>query len=152
MTTFTTRRRVPFTPQQMYALVADVDKYPQFLPMCEQLTVRSRAMDGAHEKLVCDMRVGYGAINERFTCEVRLQPEIPFVRAAYIDGPFKQLENRWTFVEAPNGACDIDFYIAYEFKSLMLQMLMGGLFDSAFRRFTVAFEQRAHAVYGLRTA
>jgi coenzyme Q-binding protein COQ10 len=148
MTTFTTRRRVAFTPQQMYALVADVEKYPQFLPMCEALTITSRGPEGAVEKLVCEMRVGYRAIQERFICEVRLEPETPFVRVNYLEGPFRQLDNRWAFLPAPNGGCDIDFFIAYEFKSMMLQLLMGGMFDVAFRRFTEAFEQRAYVVYG----
>jgi coenzyme Q-binding protein COQ10 len=148
MTTFSTRRRVPFTPRQMFDLVADVEKYPLFLPMCEGLTIKSRAADGPNEKLVCEMRVGYMAIQERFVSEVYLEPDKPFVRAAYIEGPFRQMDNRWSFLHAPDGACDVDFYIAYEFKSFMLQMLMGGMFDIAFRRFTDAFEQRAHVVYG----
>jgi coenzyme Q-binding protein COQ10 len=152
MTTFTTRRRVPFTPQQMYALVADVEHYPKFLPMCEALVVKSRAQQGATEILVCEMRVGYMAIQERFVCKVRLEPEKPFVQAAYLDGPFRQLDNTWQFRPAPNGGCDIEFYVAYEFKSMVLQLLMGSMFDIAFRRFAEAFEERARVVYGLPAA
>jgi coenzyme Q-binding protein COQ10 len=149
MTTFTTRRRVPFTPNQMYALVADVEHYPKFLPMCEALVVKSRSQVGANEILVCEMRVGYMAIQERFVCKVRLEPEKPFVQAAYLDGPFRQLDNTWHFRPAPNGGCDIEFYVAYEFKSMMLQLLMGSMFDLAFRRFAEAFEERARVVYGV---
>jgi coenzyme Q-binding protein COQ10 len=151
MPQFQTRRRVIYSPEQMYALVADIERYPEFLPLCEALTVRSRQAAGNRQVLIADMQVGYGAIRERFTTRVTLDPARPHVHAEYIDGPFKQLENRWQFLPVVGGGCDVDFYIAYEFKSFMLQMLVGGLFDQAFRKFTDAFEQRAHAVYG-RTA
>jgi coenzyme Q-binding protein COQ10 len=149
MTTFTTHRRVPFTPQQMYALVADVEQYPKFLPLCEGLVVKSRNVEAQSEVLVCEMRVGYMTFRERFVCKVRLEPDKPFVQSAYLDGPFRQLDNTWQFRDAPNGGCDVEFYVAYEFKSMMLQMLMGSMFDIAFRRFAEAFEQRAHVVYGV---
>lgn len=148
MPEFRTLRRVPFTPQQMYALVADVEKYPEFLPLCEGLTVRSRSHDAdGDEVLLADMSVGYGAIKEKFSSRVTLDAASPMVRVAYVDGPFKHLNNDWTFLPIPGG-CEIDFYIAYEFKSFMLQMLVGSMFDQAFRKFTEAFEARAHQVYG----
>jgi coenzyme Q-binding protein COQ10 len=148
MTTFTTRRRVPYTPQQMYALVADVEKYPQFLPMCDALVIKSRSVEAGHEMLVCEMRVGYLAVQERFICKVRLEPETPFVSSAYLEGPFRQLDNTWRFHRNSDGGCDVEFYVAYEFKSMVLQLLMGSMFDIAFRRFTEAFEDRARVVYG----
>ena len=147
MPAFETTRRVAFTPLQMFELVADVEKYPQFLPLCEGLRVLSRDRQGDAEIIVAAMDVGYKAIRETFTSRVTIDRANLKVSADLVDGPFRQLENRWTFVAAPGGA-DVRFAIAYEFKSMMLQMLMGGVFDQAFRKFAESFEQRAAAVYG----
>jgi coenzyme Q-binding protein COQ10 len=147
MPTFQTRRRVPFTPRQMFDLVADVEKYPQFLPLCDSLVVRSREDKGEAIVLVASMGVGYMAIRESFTSRVTLYPQAPEVLVEYLDGPFRRLENRWGFAAVPGG-CDVEFFIDYEFRSVMLGMLMGAMFDRAFRRFAEAFEQRAGAVYG----
>jgi coenzyme Q-binding protein COQ10 len=148
MPQFQTRRRVAFTPAQMYALVADVEKYPEFLPLCETLEVQSRTPTPSGEILIAQMSVGYGAIKERFTTRVALEPGKPFVKAEYIDGPFRYLENRWNFIPTTQGGCDVDFFISYEFKSFVLQMLAGAVFDQAFRRFSEAFEARARVIYG----
>jgi coenzyme Q-binding protein COQ10 len=150
MPSFRTNRRVPFTPRQMFDLVADVGRYPEFLPLCEALAVRSREVQGDREVLVADMTVGYKAIRETFTSRVSLDPARCEVSAAGVPGmmrPFRRLENRWQFRPAPGG-CEVDFFIAYEFTSGILQMLVGALFDRAFRRYTRAFEERAEAVYG----
>jgi coenzyme Q-binding protein COQ10 len=151
MPTFSTTRRVPFTPRQMFDLVADVEKYPRFLPLCEQLVVRKREQAGDRDVLIADMTVGYKAIRETFTSRVLLDPESLTVEAGsvpeYPSGPFRRIENRWTFEAAPGG-CDVGFYISYDFKSLMLQALVGGLFDRVFRRYTQAFEERARSIYG----
>jgi coenzyme Q-binding protein COQ10 len=147
MPEFQTRRRVPYSPAQMYALVADVERYPEFVPLCEMLQVRSRTPTPGGEVLIASMQVGYGTIRERFTSRVTLEPATPYVRAEYVDGPFHHLDNRWRF-QPVGGGCEVDFFITYEFKSLMLQMLVGGMFDHAFRSFTEAFEARARDVYG----
>jgi coenzyme Q-binding protein COQ10 len=147
MPQFQTRRRVAFTPEQMYALVADVERYPEFLPLCEGLRIHSRTPEGTGEVLVTEMEVGYLAIRERFTSRVTLDPDTPFVLATYVDGPFRHMENRWNFLPVAGG-CDVDFFISYEFKNMMLQMLVGSMFDHAFRRFTEAFESRAREIYG----
>lgn len=149
MPEFSTRRRVPYSARQMYDLVADVERYPQFLPLCEGLDVRSRTPrpDLTGEILIAEMRVGYGAIKERFTSRVTLHPHRPSVLVEYVDGPFKRLENRWAFRDVPGGS-EVDFFISYEFRSALLGMLMGSMFDIAFRKFTAAFEARARAVYG----
>jgi len=151
MPAFTTTRSVPFTPRQMFDLVADVERYPEFLPLCEALTVRKRGREGSKEVLIAEMTVGYHAIRESFTSRVRLDKEALVVEAGsvpeYPSGPFRRVENRWTFAPAPGG-CDVQFHIAYEFKSMMLQMLVGSLFDRVFRRYTQAFEERARVVYG----
>jgi coenzyme Q-binding protein COQ10 len=147
MPSFSTRHRVPFTPQQMFDLVADVESYPQFVPLCESITVTKREAHADHTVLVARMEVGYKALRESFTTKVLLEPDRNRILVEYLDGPFRHLENRWQF-DSALGCCDVDFYITYEFKSLMLSMLMGGLFDQAFRKFTRAFEDRARKIYG----
>ena len=132
----------------MFALVADVENYPHFLPLCEALTVRSRKERDGRTVLVADMTVGYKAIRETFTSQVFLDPEANVIDVKYIDGPFKYLTNQWKFDEAPDGGCDVRFAIDYEFKSRILGALMGAMFDRAFRMFAEAFEKRADAVYG----
>ena len=150
MLKFETRRRVAYTARQMYDLVADVERYPQFLPLCDALTVRSRTpRDNGGEELVAAMQVGYGAIREHFTSRVTLDPAGSRIQSSYVDGPFRRMDNRWRFIDAPDapGSSDVLFFIDYEFKSLILKVLMGNMFDLAFRRFTDAFEKRAKAVY-----
>lgn len=151
MREFTTRRRVPHTPREMLDLVARVEDYPQFLPLCEALTVRTRSIEVGREVLVASMTAGYGAIRETFTSRVTIDRDAvpPHVLVEYLDGPFRHLENRWTFLPAPGGGCEIDFFIRYEFRSMMLQVLVGAMFDKAFHRFTEAFEERARDVYGV---
>jgi coenzyme Q-binding protein COQ10 len=147
MPTFRTKRFVPFTPRQMFDLVADVEHYPEFLPLCEGLRVTERSRDIGAEVLRAEMDVGYGALHETFTSRVTLDAETPRVTVEYLDGPFQYLDNRWGF-EPARGGCTVDFYISYELKSLMLQLMVGAVFERAFRRFTEAFEQRAHQIYG----
>jgi coenzyme Q-binding protein COQ10 len=154
MPSFRTTRRVPFTPQQMFDLVADVERYPEFLPLCEALVVKRRAHEGGAEVVTADMTVGYKAIRETFSSRVTLRAAGPKVLVEGVTnslGPFRKLQNRWLFHSAPGG-CDVDFSIAYEFKSAMLQMLVGALFDRAFRRYTQAFEERARVIYGREPA
>lgn len=147
MPSFKSLRRVPFTPRQMFDLVSDVERYPEFLPMCESLTVLRREGDGQGEVLVAAMTVGYKAIRERFTTRVTLWPDDLSVVVVYLDGPFRRLENRWRFLPAPGGS-DVDFFIDYDFRSPLLALLVGALFDKAFRKFSAAFEARARRVYG----
>ena len=148
MPSFRITRTVRHSPQQMYDLVADIERYPEFLPLCESLRVLRR-QPGPEETEICvaEMGVGYKAIRERFTTRVTLDPTDRRIVAEYIDGPFRHLENRWTFREAPNGGCTVEFFITYEFKSLALGLLMGKMFDRAFRKFTDAFESRADRLY-----
>ncbi|GBU19125.1 MULTISPECIES: type II toxin-antitoxin system RatA family toxin [Methylobacterium] len=150
MPSFRITRAVRHTPQQMYDLVADVERYPEFLPLCEALRVlrRQPGKEEGAEVLVAEMAVGYKAIRERFTTRVTLDPGERRILAEYIDGPFRHLENRWAFKEAENGGCLVDFFINYEFKSFALGLLMGRMFDHAFRKFTDAFEARAERIYG----
>jgi len=153
MQSFETTRRVPHSAENMFDLVADVEKYPQFLPLCTGLTVRSRQEDDAGRTvLVANMSVGYKAIRERFTSRVTLDRANLRILVEYVDGPFSHLQNTWTFRPAPEqngrGACEVGFHIEYEFRSRMLGLVMGRAFDAAFRRFADAFERRADEVYG----
>src|SRR5262245_48969172 len=117
MPSFRTVRRVPFSPRQMFDLVADVERYPQFLPLCEALAVKRRERDGEREVVTAQMTVGYMAIRETFTSCVVLDPPSLLVEAAAVpgaaSGPFSRLKNRWTFLPAAEG-CNVDFSIDYE--------------------------------------
>ena len=151
MPKFETTRRVQHSPRDMFALVADVESYPEFLPLCEALKVTSRRERENKTLLIADMTVGYKAIRETFTSQVMLDPEALRIEVQYLNGPFRYLNNVWTFLPADGGS-DIGFYIDYEFKSRMLGILMGSMFDVAFRKFSQAFEERADKIYGLPAA
>ncbi|HEV7417017.1 MAG TPA: type II toxin-antitoxin system RatA family toxin [Tianweitania sediminis] len=146
MPKFETHRPVKHSPEQMYALVADVEKYPQFLPLCEALTIRSSKERDGKTLLIADMTVGYKAIRETFTTQVLLNPAELAIDVKYIEGPFKYLDNRWRFRPTSDGSV-VDFFIEYEFKSRILGALMGSMFDRAFRTFAEAFEARADKIY-----
>ena len=150
MPLFRDERRVRHNAVQMFDLVADVERYPEFVPLCKALKVRSRRVDDdARETLVAGMTVGYKLIRETFTSRVTLDKPGLKVRVEYIDGPFSRLENIWTFKDEPEGlGSRVNFFIDYEFKSRTLGLLMGSMFDAAFRKFAGAFEQRADVVYG----
>jgi coenzyme Q-binding protein COQ10 len=145
---FQTTRLVRHSPEAMFDLVADIERYPEFLPLCEGLRVIRRGMgEGGHEVLVAEMQVGYKAIKESFTTKVMLDRPSLRILVEYIDGPFRYLQNRWEFKPAEGGAA-VEFFIDYEFRSRMLGMLMGTMFERAFRMFTTAFENRADMIYG----
>jgi coenzyme Q-binding protein COQ10 len=149
MPSFMTRRTVAHPARAMFDLVADVERYPDFVPLCENLIVRSReALEDGRERIIARMGVGYGPIKEAFVSDVTLDRAKGIILVRYIDGPFRSLENRWTFRDLPEGGSAVEFFIAYEFKSLPLQILMGAMFDKAFRKFTSAFEARADQLYG----
>ncbi|ATP12181.1 ubiquinone-binding protein [Bartonella henselae] len=149
MPTFTTHRQIAHSAREMFDLVADIECYPEFLPMCEALIVRSRKKCEEKTLLLADMTVGYKLVRETFTTQVFLQPKEKRIEVKYIDGPFKYLENRWAFHHTEkSNICNIEFFIDYEFKSKMLGLVMGSMFDIAFHKFTDAFERRAHRIYG----
>ncbi|MET3660112.1 type II toxin-antitoxin system RatA family toxin [Aquamicrobium ahrensii] len=147
MPKFEATRQVAHSPDKMFALVADIERYPEFLPLCEALTVQSRRERDGKTLLVASMSVGYKAIRETFTTQVLLKPENRAIDVKYIDGPFKYLSNVWEFEEDGAG-CLVRFFIDYEFKSRLLGAVMGSMFDRAFRMFAEAFEKRADAIYG----
>jgi coenzyme Q-binding protein COQ10 len=144
---------IDYSPEQMFDLVADVERYPEFVPLCRKLTVRSRSgQDEGIEVVVADMTVAYKLVRESFRSRVTIdRPKLQIV-VEYLEGPFSHLENRWTFRPAGPTTCEVEFFIDYEFRSRTLGLLMGTMFDAAFRRFAVAFERRADEVYGRKTA
>ncbi len=149
MPQFETTRDVAHSASNMYKLVADVEQYPKFVPLCQKLVVRGRkALDDGCEMMVTDMTVAYKMFRETFSSKVTMDPNRAEILVEYLDGPFKQLENRWTFHDSGNGRCQVRFFISYEFKSRALASLMGVMFDRAFRKFAEAFERRADEVYG----
>jgi len=149
MPAFTTKRRVRHSAENMFDLVADVERYPEFVPLCRDLKVRRRNAEGEGvEVLVADMTVAYKLVRERFRSRVTLDRPKLQILVEYLEGPFSHLENRWTFRPAGANACEIEFFIDYQFRSRTLGLLMGAMFDAAFRRFAAAFERRADQVYG----
>ncbi len=151
MPEFSVQHPVAYSTRQMYDLVADVERYPEFLPLCDSLTVHeSRQLENGNTELIATMGVGYKTISEQFTTRVTLQRDELRILVEYLDGPFHHLHNRWHFVPKKNTADGsiVDFHIEYEFKSTMLRILMGALFDKAFRRFAQSFEDRARQIYG----
>jgi coenzyme Q-binding protein COQ10 len=153
MPQFSTKRRVRHSAADMFELVADAEKYPRFLPMCEALKIRSRTeQENGVIVLVADMTVAYKIIRETFTTRATLDRKNLKVLVEYLNGPFSRLQNRWTFRALGEGTCEVEFFIDYEFRSRTLGLLMGAMFDAAFRRFATAFERRADQVYGGKTA
>ncbi len=149
MPSFDTTRRVQHTATQMFDLVADVEAYPQFLPLCKSLHVLQRARDGEADSFTAKMEVGYKAIRETFTTKVRCERATNHILAEYIDGPFRYLHSSWGFRDEADGhGSNVAFRIEYEFRNRMLSLVMGGVFDQAFRQFAGAFERRADVIYG----
>ena len=149
MPDFTSKRRVRHSASNMFELVADVERYPEFVPLCRDLKVRRRDVrEEGVEVLVADMTVAYKLVRESFRSRVTLERPKLQILVEYLEGPFSHLENRWTFRPTEENACEVEFFIDYEFRSRVLAVLMGSMFDAAFRRFAAAFERRADQVYG----
>jgi coenzyme Q-binding protein COQ10 len=150
MPQITTKRRVPHSAVDMFDLVADVEQYPRFVPFCRDLRVLRRDQGGEDgtEVLVANMTVAYKLIKETFTSRVTLDPAQLRIHVKYLNGPFTRMENRWEFHAIDANSCEVEFFLAYEFKSRALALVMGSMFDAVFRRFASAFEQRADVVYG----
>jgi coenzyme Q-binding protein COQ10 len=149
MPQFRTTRRVRHAADKMFDLVADVERYPEFVPLCRSLKIlrRTQSEEGI-ETIVASMTVAYKLVREAFTSRVTLDRANLQILVEYLEGPFSRLENRWDFHPVSDQSCDVEFFISYEFKSRMLGMLMGAMFEAAFRRFAEAFERRADKVYG----
>jgi coenzyme Q-binding protein COQ10 len=148
MPQFTTSRTVQHSAADMFDLVADVERYPEFVPLCRSLKVRERIPEPEGvEVLIADMGVAYKFVSETFTSRVTLDRPNLQILVEYLEGPFSRLENRWSFQSTGERSCKVEFFISYDFKSRALGLLMGSMFDMAFRRFAQAFEHRADVVY-----
>jgi coenzyme Q-binding protein COQ10 len=147
MKTHTETRRLPYTAQQMFDLVADVSRYPEFLPWCLGARIREQQED----MLLADLMIGFKMVREKFTSRVWLHRAERRIDVEYIHGPFRQLKNHWTFHDdpdgGPEGGCRVEFFLEFEFSSMMLQKLIGVLFHEAVRRMVAAFEARAKQLY-----
>jgi coenzyme Q-binding protein COQ10 len=148
MPQFSTTRPVRHSAAEMFDLVADVERYPEFVPLCRSLRIRKRIPEPEGvEVLVADMTVAYKLVRESFASRVTLDRPNLQILVEYLEGPFSQLENRWTFHPTGERTCEVEFFISYEFRSRAFGLLMGAMFDAAFRRFATAFERRADAIY-----
>jgi coenzyme Q-binding protein COQ10 len=135
-------RRMPYTPEQMFDLVGDVDRYPEFLPWVIATRVRSQS----ETEMVADMLVGFKALKEKFTSRVvKQRPEE--LRVTYVDGPLRDLDNTWRF-RPVEGGCEIDFAVDFAFRNPIFEKIAGQYFDRAFRKMVSAFEERAAELYG----
>ena len=153
MPSFTTKRRVRHAASDMFDLVADMEKYPAFVPLCRTLRVKSRTDKGEGVSVViAQMTVAYKLIQQTFTTRDTLNRPKLQILIEYLDGPFSRLQNRWTFHPTGEQTCEVEFFIEYEFRSRTLAMLMGAMFDTAFHKFSAAFEKRADEVYGRKRA
>jgi coenzyme Q-binding protein COQ10 len=151
MPQFSTKRRVRHSAADMFDLVADVEHYPEFVPFCRSLKVRKRGQDErGRDIIVCEMTIAYKLIRETFTTKVTLDKPAREIIVDYLSGPFHRLENRWSFRAVDEHACDVEFYLHYEFQSRALALVMGAMFEAVFRRFADAFERRADQIYAAR--
>lgn len=142
-------RLVPYSAAQMFDLVADIRRYPEFLPWCKALRVRSDDVDeDGRGRLVADMVARFKGFEERFTSRVTLDRAALAIDVAYVDGPFRHLENAWRFTPREDGGTQVDFDIAFEFRSRVLQILARSMMEKALLKLSDAFVQRAHALYG----
>jgi coenzyme Q-binding protein COQ10 len=143
----TEQKILPFRPDEIFELVGDVAKYPEFLPWCTGARVRDKQKTSTGETMIADLMIGFKMVREKFTSRVDLDRTDLHIDVEYLQGPFKHLKNHWTFTATPAGHCQIDFHLEFEFSSVMLQKLIGVLFHEAVRRMVAAFETRAYQLY-----
>ncbi len=148
MPTHSENRPLPFTAQQMYDLVADVARYPEFLPWCAAARVRRVTPDGPSQVMEADLVISFKVFRERFGSRVVLWPETLKIDTEYLDGPFKYMKSTWSFTARNDGGCDVHFFVDFEFRNAILQGIIGLVFNEAMHRIVRAFEARAVALYG----
>jgi coenzyme Q-binding protein COQ10 len=147
MPTHAEKRILHHSPEQMFQLVAGIDKYPEFLPWCVATRIRDRSREDGADVQIADMVIGFKMFREKFTSKVICQPP-GRIDVAYFEGPFKYLNNHWIFVPHGDGGCMIDFFVDFEFKSRIFQAAIGAVFNEAVKRMIGAFEKRADDLYG----
>ena len=143
MPTHAEKRVLPHTPEQMFDLVADIEKYPEFLPWC----VATRIRESKDNNVTADMVIGFKVFREKFTTTVKPESSRR-VDVAYSEGPFKFLNNHWVFEPEGEGGCSVDFFVDFEFRSKFLEKAIGAVFNEAVQRMISAFEKRAARLYG----
>ena len=141
---------MPYSADEMYALVADVESYAEFLPWCAASRVRERRKIEGGEVLEADLVISFRVFRESFGSRVTLRPQARRIDVEYLQGPFRYLNNHWQFEPISESECEVDFFVDFEFRSRVLQSLIGVVFNEAMRRIVRAFEQRAEALYGPR--
>jgi coenzyme Q-binding protein COQ10 len=147
MPTHAEKRVMPYSAQQMYDLIADIGAYPQFLPWCSAARITKRTPKGDTEVIDAELVISFKVFRERFGSRVTLMPDASKIDVEYLDGPFKYLNNHWIFTDC-DGGCEVDFFVDFEFKSKILQTIIGVVFGEAMQRIVGAFESRANALYG----
>ncbi len=147
MPTHSETRTLPYTAQQMYDLVADVEDYPKFLPWCSAARIRSVTPEGEAEVMLADLVISFKVFRERFGSRVTLYADDMKIDTEYLDGPFRYLKSNWSFRDLDQG-CEVAFYVDFEFKNAMLQRIIGLVFNEAMQRIVRAFERRAAELYG----
>jgi coenzyme Q-binding protein COQ10 len=147
MPTHSETKFLPYTADQMYALVADVASYPQFLPWCAAARIRSRVPQGEAELMEADLVISFKVFRERFGSRVTLWEKDRRIDTEYLDGPFKYMKSNWSFAPA-EGGCDVSFFVDFEFKNAILQGIIGVVFNEAMQRIVRAFERRAQELHG----
>ncbi len=144
MTTHAEKRNMPYSAEQLFKLVADIERYPEFLPWCVNSCITRRISD---EVIYADLTIGYKMFREKFGSKVTLK-EHNLVHVEYLSGPMKYLSNHWKFIAEDDGSCTVDFYVDFEFKNRVLQNIIGMFFTEAMQKMVRAFEGRAHELYG----
>ncbi|WP_439103678.1 type II toxin-antitoxin system RatA family toxin [Celeribacter marinus] len=148
MPTHQETKHLPYSAQQMYDLVADVERYPQFLPWNAAARIRAREACGDHELLLADLVISFKVFREKFGSRVKLYDAERRIDTEYLDGPFRYMKSWWHFREAEDGGCDVEFFVDFEFKNAILQKVIGVVFNEAMHMIVRAFEKRAAALYG----
>ena len=148
MPTHSETRHLPYSAQQMYDLVADVEDYPQFLPWTAAARIRSRTEKGESEVMLADLVISFKVFRERFGSRVVLWPDEMKINTEYLDGPFQKMVSNWSFEDAPEGGCNVSFFVDFEFRNKLLQTTATIFFNDAMQRIVRAFERRAQQLYG----
>ena len=148
MPTHSETRHLPYTADQMYALVADVESYPKFLPWTAAARIRSTRNEGDQVVMLADLVISFKVFRERFGSRVTLSPGTRKIDTEYLDGPFSKMVSNWSFAEAADGGCDVDFHVDFEFRNKLLQTTATIFFNDAMQRVVRAFERRAAELYG----
>ena len=150
MPTHSETRRLPYTAEQMYDLVADVARYPEFLPWCSAARIRSVVPEGEAEVMTADLVISFKVFRERFTSRVELHSAARKIDTEYLDGPFRYMKSNWSFQDV-EGGCDVSFHVDFAFRNMILQKMIGVVFNEAMQRIVRAFEERAVALYGSKS-